>query len=124
MTSASGLPPRIRLTVTARKPALRLPLGCPCVMAAKSQPVLKILEMILASQLSRVTKCAKYIHTGAMRITPPQPLLSLAARESLSCLDCRAERQVVPGARLEKSLRCCKSQLVLALLEFPRLEFS
>src|ERR1700739_2291928 len=124
MASASEVPPRISPTTTASTPALRQPLGCPWVMAAKSQPVLKMFEMSLGSLFSGLKECAKYIPTGAMRITPPQPLLSLAARESLPSLDCRAERQVVPGARRLNSFRCCNSQLVLALVEFPRLEFS
>jgi len=62
--------------------------------------------------------------TGAIRITPPHPVLSLAARVTLPRLECRAERQVVPGARRLKSFRCRRSQPEFAAADNPRWEIS
>src|SRR5437588_8299800 len=62
--------------------------------------------------------------TGAIRITPPHPLLSFAARVTLPRLECRAERQVVPGERRLKSFRCCRSQPDFAVVDRPRWEIS
>ena len=62
--------------------------------------------------------------TGAMRITPPQPLLSFVARVTLPRLAWRAERQVVPGARRLKSFFCWSSQLAFGSAEVSKREFS
>src|SRR5258708_6586448 len=80
MASGSDLPTSTRLTMTASTPALRQPLGCPWVSAASSLPVAKMLERKRSELWSRTWEAAKYIPTGAMRITPPQPLLSFMAR--------------------------------------------
>src|SRR6266478_5836094 len=80
MASLSELPASSRLTMTANAPAVRQPLGCPWVMAARSLPVAKTFESKRSGWRSRLRECAKYMPTGAMRITPPQPLLSLVAR--------------------------------------------
>src|SRR6266851_10530105 len=124
MASLSELPTSSRLTMTANAPALRQPLGCPWVMAARSLQVAKTFESKLSGWRSRLMECAKYKPTGAMRITPPQPLLSLVARVALPRLECNAERQVVPGARRLKSFFCWSSQLTLALPADTNREFS
>src|SRR5713226_1030537 len=124
MASLSELPTSSRLTMTANAPALRQPLGCPWVIAARSLPVAKMLESKRSGWRARLKECAKYMPTGAMRITPPQPLLSFVARVTLPRLDCNAERQVVPGARRLKSFFCWSSQLAFELPEDPKREFS
>lgn len=48
--------------------------------------------------------------TGATRMTPPQPLLSLWAGSPRELIVCRAGRQVLPGARRLCSWRCCNNQ--------------
>jgi hypothetical protein len=57
-------------------------------------------------------------------MTPPQPLLSFMARATFPRLVCKAERQVVPGARRLKSFFCWSSQLDFAFPEETRREFS
>src|SRR5260370_22869519 len=107
----------------ARTPALRQPLGCPWVSAARSLPVAKMLEWKRSELRSRLWEAAKYIPTGAARITPPQPLLSFKARAALPRLFCNAERQVVPGARRLKRFFFWSSQLAFALPEETSREF-
>src|SRR5260370_20974220 len=101
----------------ARTPALRQPLGCPWVSAARSLPVAKMLEWKRSELRSRLWEAAKYIPTGAARITPPQPLLSFKARAALPRLFCNAERQGAPGAPPLKRFFCLSRQLAFALTE-------
>src|SRR5437773_789150 len=123
MASGKEFPTSSKRTITASTPALRQPLGCPCVIAASSLPVVKTFEWKWSEFRSRLWEAAKYIPTGAMRITPPQPLLSFIARVTLPRLFCNAERQVVPGARRLKSFFCWSSQLALELPDETSREF-
>src|SRR5258708_4304726 len=124
MASVSDLPTSPGLQMTASTPALRQPLGCPWVSAASSLPVAKMLERKRSELWSRTWEAAKYIPTGAMRITPPQPLLSFMARVTLPRLFCKAERQVVPGELRLRISFCWSKQLALALQEETSREFS
>src|SRR5436309_13722595 len=93
-------------------------------MAARSLAVVKIFEYKWSRWRSPLRECVKYMPTGAMRITPPQPLLSLVARVTLPRLVCSAERHVAPGARRLKRFFCCSNQLGSALAEVSKREFS
>src|SRR6266700_2876482 len=123
MASGKEFPTSSKLTITASTPALRQPLGCPCVIAASALPVVKTFEWKWSEFRPQLWEAAKYIPTGAMRITPPQPLLSFIARVTVPRLVCNAERQVVPGARRLKSFFCWSNQLVFLVSEDPNREF-
>ena len=79
---------------TASTPPVRAPVGWPWVSAANSVPSRKASwgeSYCRRRQANRPT--------GATRMTPPQPLLSLRAGSPSEFIARRADRQVLPGAR-------------------------
>jgi len=104
-----GAPPANCAISAANAPEARRPVGWPCVSPASSAPRSNARRAMRSGDRPS-SRRAHHRPTGALRMTPPQPLLSFAARSPRRVMCSSADRHVAPGTRCAKSSRTENSQ--------------